>query len=89
VECLPLDIPDFIEVDVSHLAINDAIHVRDLALPPNVKSIEDAQLMLASVIAPAAEQEPEAGAAAGEEAVGQGETPAEGEAAEGEARSAE
>jgi len=89
VECLPLDIPDFIEVDVSHLAINDAIHVGDLTLPPNVKSMEDAQLMLASVIAPAAEPEPEAEVDEGEEVAGEGETPAEGEAAEGEARSAE
>lgn len=89
VECLPLDIPDFIEIDVSHLGINDAIHVEDLTLPPNVKSMEEAQLMLVSVIAPAAEPEPEEEAVEGETEAGEGETPAEGEAAEGEARPAE
>ena len=49
----------------------------------------DAQLLLASVIAPAAEPEPETDEAAeGEEAAGEGETPAEGEAAEGDSDAA-
>ena len=61
---------------MSHLAINDAIHVEDLTLPPNVKAVEDAQLLLVSVAAPVAEAEPEEAAAEGEEAAGEGETPA-------------
>ena len=89
VECLPLDIPDFIEIDVSHLGINDAIHVEDLTLPSNVKSMDDAQLLLVSVAAPVAEPTPEEEAVEGETAAAEGETPAEGEATEGEARSAE
>lgn len=88
-ECLPLDIPDFIEIDVSHLGINDAIHVEDLTLPPNVKSLEEAQLLLVSVAAPVAEPTTEEAAVEGETAAAEGETPAEGEAAKGEARSAE
>jgi len=30
VECLPVDIPEKIEVDISHLHVGDSLHVRDL-----------------------------------------------------------
>ena len=58
VECLPLDIPEMIEIDVTPLEINDAIRIEDLKLPSGVSTSEDAQLMLASVAAPVAEPEP-------------------------------
>ena len=32
VECLPTDIPQFIEVEVSELAIHDAVHLADLTI---------------------------------------------------------
>ena len=59
VECLPLDIPESIEVDVTPLEINDVIRVEDLTLASGVSALEDAQLVLASVAAPAAEAESE------------------------------
>lgn len=59
VECLPLDIPEAIEIDMTSLEINDAIRVEDLELPSGVSTLEDAQLMLASIAAPNAEPEPE------------------------------
>jgi len=37
VECLPTDIPDHLEADISSLEIGDAIRVRDLTSPPGVK----------------------------------------------------
>ena len=37
VECLPKDIPEFIEVDVSDLHINHAIHLSELKLPAGVE----------------------------------------------------
>ncbi len=40
VECLPKDIPEKIEIDVSALNVGDAIHVRDLKLE-NVKVLDD------------------------------------------------
>ena len=36
VSCMPLAIPESIDVDVSNLGIGDAIHVRDLVLPADV-----------------------------------------------------
>ncbi len=82
VECLPLDIPEIIEIDVTPLEINDAIRIENLTLPSGVSALEDAQLVLASIAAPAAEEETEAGdeaadGAAPEDGDPSGETPAE------------
>jgi len=38
VECLPKDLPEFIEVDCSAMKLNDTIHFSQLALPEGVKS---------------------------------------------------
>lgn len=70
VECLPLEIPDLIEIDVTELDIHDAVRLEDVALPSGVTPLEDAHLMLASVAPPAAveKSEEEEGEAAPEEA---------------------
>jgi large subunit ribosomal protein L25 len=49
--CLPADIPDHIEVDISNLQIGDAIHVSDLKVE-NLKIDEDATTAICSVAAP-------------------------------------
>jgi large subunit ribosomal protein L25 len=36
IECLPKDLPEFIEVDLSTLAVGQIIHLSDLALPAGV-----------------------------------------------------
>ncbi len=51
VECLPLDIPADIEVDVSSLGIGDSIRVADIEMPPNVTNYTP-DLTLVSVLAP-------------------------------------
>ncbi len=56
VECLPLNIPDRITVEVSALDIGDAIHVRDLTVGEGIRILEDAGRVVASVVAPAAEE---------------------------------
>lgn len=56
VECLPLNIPDRISVDVSTLDLGDAIHVRDLTAGEGIRILEDAGRVVASVTAPAAEE---------------------------------
>jgi large subunit ribosomal protein L25 len=40
VECLPRDLPEFIEVDLSKLELNDAIHLSHLKLPAGVALVE-------------------------------------------------
>ncbi|MBP8926737.1 MAG: 50S ribosomal protein L25/general stress protein Ctc [Pseudomonadales bacterium] len=40
VNCLPKDIPEFIEVDMLDLQVGDAVHLSELVLPEGVESIE-------------------------------------------------
>ena len=84
VECLPLDIPESVEIDVTSLEINDAVRVEDLKLPSGVSALEDAQLMLASVAAPTVEEETEEEEGADEALAEDGDAPADGEAPSGE-----
>ena len=49
VQCLPVDIPKHIDVDVSGLKLNQSIHVRDLALSDKVKVLTDPDLLLFQV----------------------------------------
>jgi len=57
VSCLPTDMPDKIQVDVTDLDIGDAIHVGDLALIDKVKILADADLTVLTVVAPTVEEE--------------------------------
>ncbi|MDH3346078.1 MAG: 50S ribosomal protein L25 [Kiritimatiellaceae bacterium] len=53
VECLPGDILEKIEVDVSNLAVGDVLTVKDIAVDATKHEIlEDADLAVASVLAP-------------------------------------
>jgi large subunit ribosomal protein L25 len=63
VECLPVDLPDRITVDVSALNIGDSIHVRDIPLPPRVTVKLNRDLTAFSVLAPVIEEEPVVAAA--------------------------
>ena len=66
--CLPTDIPDAVEVDVSPLGIHDSLHGRDLRLPPGVEiSTADAEVTIVTVLPPVVE-EGAAAAAPAEEA---------------------
>ena len=73
IECLPGDLPDRITVDVSHLNIGDAVHVRDIQLPQGVTPKVQVDLTAFSVVAPVVEEEPVAAeaeaAAAGPEVI--------------------
>jgi large subunit ribosomal protein L25 len=60
VECLPGDIPEHVEIDVSELMLHEGIRVRDLAPDPTWKPISEAELMLVHVIMPKAEEAPAA-----------------------------
>ena len=60
VECLPLEIPEKIEVDVSALEIGDSLHVKDLVFSENVKPVTDQEETIIVVSAPRVEVEEEA-----------------------------
>lgn len=61
VECLPDDLPNRIEVDLSELAeIGDALHVRDIPLPPRVEVLEDPDEVVVVITPPLSEAELEA-----------------------------
>jgi large subunit ribosomal protein L25 len=66
VRCLPGDLPSIIEVDVSSLGIGDKIKVGDLKLDSKVEVLDDAETLIATVVArveePAPEVAPEAAA---------------------------
>ena len=58
IECLPGDIPEHVEIDVSELMLHQGVRVRDLAPDAKWKARSDADMMLVHVILPKAEEEP-------------------------------
>lgn len=56
VECLPTEIPENIQVDVSNLKIGDSIHVKDMTFPATVKVITPIDAIVLSVAAPIKEE---------------------------------
>ena len=56
VECLPTDIPEHIDLDVSELMLHQSIRVRDLAPDPKWKPITDGETMLVHIVMPKAEE---------------------------------
>lgn len=56
VECLPTEIPKDIEVDISQLKIGDAVHIKDIKFPSNIKVLNDPDAVVLSVAAPMKEE---------------------------------
>lgn len=57
IECLPRDLPEHIELDVTALGIGDSLHVRDIVVP-GAEVLQDGDLTVATVVAPRAEEAP-------------------------------
>lgn len=57
IRCMPLEIPDRIEVDVSNLDIGDTIHVRDIAVAEGNEVLSSGEKIIATILSPAAEAE--------------------------------
>lgn len=55
VECLPTDIPEKIEVDISKLKIGESIFVKDIVIPEGVKVLNDPELIVMIVKSPKVE----------------------------------
>jgi large subunit ribosomal protein L25 len=60
VECLPLDIPEFFNVDVSALDIGDSVHIEELTMPAGVTAVSEADQALVAVVPPTVEEAPAA-----------------------------
>jgi large subunit ribosomal protein L25 len=56
VDCLPADIPDKVEVDVTALEIGDSIKVRDLAIP-NTEILIDPDTAILTIVPPTVYEE--------------------------------
>lgn len=50
VQCPPDSIPDAIEIDVSAMIIGDALHIREVPLPPGVRVVGDPNQVVVSVL---------------------------------------
>ncbi|MBI4261364.1 MAG: 50S ribosomal protein L25/general stress protein Ctc [Actinobacteria bacterium] len=91
-QCLPGDVPEAFEADISGLAIGDSVRVSDLRAPEGVEILSNLDDVIASVVVPAilrveeeVAEEELAEAVEGAEAVLEAEGATEGEAAEHEA----
>ena len=54
VECLPQDVPERIEVDITAMELGDMLHVRDLSAPAGTTILTDPETSVISIITPAA-----------------------------------
>jgi len=69
VECLPMDIPEFFNVEVGELDIGDSFHIEALSMPEGIKAIYESNLALVAVVPPTVEEAPTPAAAPVEGAV--------------------
>src|SRR6266508_5702540 len=60
IECLPGDITEHIEIDVSELMLHQGVRVRDVPIDPRWKPLTEADAMLVHVIMPKVEEAPAA-----------------------------
>jgi len=58
VECLPMDIPEFFNVEVSELDIGNSVHIEALPMPEGIKAIYESNLALVAVVPPTVEEAP-------------------------------
>lgn len=65
VECLPSDIPEHIDVDVTELLMNQGIRVRDLAQDAKWTAVSDPDTMIVHIVAPKVDASADAAAAPG------------------------
>jgi large subunit ribosomal protein L25 len=68
VRCLPTDIPEHIDIDVSELMLHQSIRVKDVPTNPKWKAVTDGETMLVHVVMPKAEESAATTAAEGEAA---------------------
>jgi large subunit ribosomal protein L25 len=55
IECLPADIPEHIEIDVTELMISQGVRVRDLPADGKWKAVSEPEMLIVHIVAPRAE----------------------------------
>ena len=78
VEALPLEVPEHIDLDVSHMTTGDTLRIGDITFQAGVKLLDDPDTVVATLTAPTRVVEPE-------EVEGEEGEAVEGEGVEGEA----
>jgi large subunit ribosomal protein L25 len=63
VRCLPLDIPETIEVDIRALMTHESVKVKELVLPAGIEPADSPEALVLSIVEPKKEELPVAGAA--------------------------
>jgi large subunit ribosomal protein L25 len=64
VECLPADIPEHVDIDISELMLHQGVRVRDLTADGKWKPISEPEMMIVHVVSVKVEEAPAADAAA-------------------------
>jgi len=88
VECLPNQIPDNIEVNITNLKVNESLHVRDITAPEGVRILTDGDSTVATIQPPISEAKLEQMLAAAPAEAEAGEPEVVGKKKEGEAEAA-
>lgn len=57
IECLPKDIPEHVEIDITELHLNQSFRIGDVVIPEEVKLLSDPDSILIIIEAPAKEEE--------------------------------
>jgi large subunit ribosomal protein L25 len=64
ITCLPNDLPETLEVDISHLQVGDSLHIGDITYPTGVRATHAANVVVAHIGKPSAAISEEASATA-------------------------
>ena len=57
IECLPSDIPQNIEIDISDLALGDALRLENITVSEKLTLVGDNETLIASIVVPAKQEE--------------------------------
>jgi large subunit ribosomal protein L25 len=57
--CLPLKVPESIEIDITDLDMGDAIHIEDISLEGDIEFLYEENITIVTILSPKVEEEPE------------------------------
>ena len=57
VQCLPFEVPESIEIDVTDLDMGDSVHVEDISLEGEIEILEMNNLTVVTILSPKIEEE--------------------------------